>query len=84
MNLELLFNFYKSKTAEALNNYDTTKLDFFDEKQTKFLSTKPKSTVAFASYPRSGNSFLRKYIDNITGVATGSDVQMVFNTNTSL
>ena len=27
--------------------------------------------VAFTSYPRSGNSFLRKIIENVTGVVTG-------------
>lgn len=32
--------------------------------------------VAFASFPRSGNSFLRKMIEQITGVFTGSDVPM--------
>ena len=32
--------------------------------------------VAFASFPRSGNSFLRRMIEQITGVFTGSDVPM--------
>jgi len=30
--------------------------------------------VIFASYPRSGNTFLRKYLEEITGIATGSDM----------
>ena len=30
--------------------------------------------VAFCSYPRSGNSFLRNYLETITGIATGSDI----------
>ncbi len=29
--------------------------------------------VTYTSYPRSGNTFLRKYFETITGVATGSD-----------
>lgn len=32
--------------------------------------------VAFASYPRTGNSFLRKILENITGVFTGSDMPL--------
>lgn len=32
--------------------------------------------IAFVSFPRSGNSFLRKIIEKITGVFTGSDVPM--------
>jgi len=31
------------------------------------------------SYPRSGNSFLRKYLQNITGIATGSDMTLELN-----
>jgi len=45
----------------------------------KFLDSKVNMSgnrVAFASYPRSGNSFLRKMIEQITGVFTGSDVPM--------
>jgi hypothetical protein len=45
----------------------------------KFLDGKVSmigDRVAFASFPRSGNSFLRKMIEQITGVFTGSDVPM--------
>ena len=31
------------------------------------------SKVAYASYIRSGNTMLRKYIENIIGICTGSD-----------
>jgi hypothetical protein len=34
--------------------------------------------VAFASYPRSGNSFLRKILENISGVFTGSDEGILY------
>lgn len=34
---------------------------------------KPGNKVAFCSFPRSGNSFLRKYLEKLTGVTTGSD-----------
>lgn len=47
--------------------------------KTKFLDSKVRmegSRVAFASYPRTGNSFLRKILENITGVFTGSDMPL--------
>ena len=31
-------------------------------------------SVAFQSYPRSGNTFLRKYLEQITGIYTGADM----------
>ena len=38
-------------------------------------------SVAFQSFQRSGNTFLREYIEEITGVFTGSDMSldMTFN-----
>jgi hypothetical protein len=32
--------------------------------------------VAYSTYPRCGNSFLRKYLQMITGVATGADMTL--------
>lgn len=57
------------------------------EGDSKFLtlgldSASPDSTgnkVAYMSYPRCGNSFLRKYLQLITGVATGADMSMEFD-----
>jgi len=40
--------------------------------------------ISYTSYPRSGNTFLRKYLENITGIATGSDMFMKFTLNTTL
>ena len=42
-------------------------------KKTKFLSDNYFEHVALACYQRSGSTLLRKYIENITGVFTGSD-----------
>ena len=38
--------------------------------------------VGFTSYPRSGNSFLRRYVEQITGITTGSTISI--HTSTSL
>ena len=40
------------------------------------------SKIAFNTYPRSGNSFLRKYLEQLTGISTGATVQL--HTSSSL
>ena len=40
--------------------------------------------VSYSSYPRCGNSFLRKYFENITGVVTGTDMSLEFNVELQL
>ena len=41
----------------------------------RYLDGSPNlsNKVSFSSFPRSGNSFLRRYIELITGITTGSD-----------
>lgn len=50
------------------------------EQEFKFLDGSPNlsNKVAFSSYPRSGNTFLRKYFEMLTGVQTGSDNPLHF------
>jgi hypothetical protein len=53
--------------------------DVMVSKDPKFLDTKVDmmgNRVVLASFPRSGNSFLRKIIEQITGVFSGSDFHM--------
>ena len=38
----------------------------------------------YATYPRSGNSLMRKYFENVTGIATGSDMVMKHTPNVAL
>ena len=40
--------------------------------------------VSYSTFPRVGNSFLRKYLQMITGVATGSDMPMELNLDMQL
>lgn len=51
------------------------KMQWIFDGQDRFLdgSPKPGNKVAFCSFPRSGNSFLRKYLEKLTGITTGSD-----------
>ena len=62
---------------------------FHDKKHVKFLKdstmaqsgktvSNTGSIVSYISYPRCGNSFLRKYLQDITGIATGSDMSLEF------
>jgi hypothetical protein len=58
---------------------DMDKLAEFQElvSKCKFLDMKTKMPgVAFVSYPRTGNSFLRKILESCTGVFTGTDMNL--------
>jgi len=49
----------------------------------KFLDGEPlPSKIAFNTFPRSGNSFLRRLLEQVTGISTGATVQL--HTSTSL
>jgi len=62
-----------------LSNYDEkiynekVEDDTFGRTQPKFLCNGLSDAISYTSYPRSGNTMLRKYLENITGIATGSD-----------
>lgn len=47
-------------------------------------AVQPHHRVIYASMPRSGNSFLRKYLEQISGVITGSDLTLNFLLNMTL
>ena len=40
-----------------------------------------QDAVALASYPRSGNTLLRKYLEKVTGLFTGSDMLLNLELN---
>jgi hypothetical protein len=52
-------------------------MDMNNQPDARFLSAGEGSgpTIVLASYPRSGNSLLRKVLEHITGVITGSDTR---------
>ena len=78
-----LAEFKEFLLSKDLEKYVLDKEKFFG-KQTRFLNRKPIINVTYASYPRSGNTFLRKYFESITGLATGSDMVMKFTLNIAL
>ena len=50
----------------------------------KYLSKNLFEKVILTSYPRSGNTLLRKYLEDITGVITGSDCDVKRKLNNDL
>lgn len=49
----------------------------------RFLDGEPNKSnkIAFCSFPRSGNTFLRRYMELLTGVTTGADNTLHININ---
>ena len=69
----------KSKDESVL----TANQDLFDGDFRFLDSTSIEGKrVGFTSYPRSGNSFLRRYLEQVSGTTTGSI--MSIHTSTSL
>ena len=53
-------------------------LDWIANGETRFLDGEDidGDRICFQSYPRSGNSMLRKFLEVVTGVYTGSDMPL--------
>jgi len=71
INLKQLMCLLKSKDAQLWERCRW----MFDPKHFRYLDgeANPSQKVAFCSFPRSGNTFLRKYLELITGIVTGAD-----------
>ena len=41
-------------------------------------------SVSFSTFPRSGNSMMRKYFENVTGIATGEEMGLKHTPHISL
>ena len=88
INHELRFEPIPSETVNFLWLKDlllSTDLDRLPElahlgsNQPKFLDGKVNmigNNVCFASFPRTGNTFLRRFIEQCTGTTTGSDMPL--------
>jgi len=70
INLRQLMDLLKSSDAGL---WERAKWMF--DKNFRFLDGQPNKSqkVAFCSFPRSGNTFLRRYMELITGIQTGAD-----------
>ena len=78
LNLLTVIQMLKSKDA---NEFE--KSSWMWDGQSRFLDKKPlPSKIAFCTFPRSGNSLMRKLLEQATGIATGSTGSL--NTGTFL
>jgi hypothetical protein len=71
LNFNYMKELYLSKDLSRNNEFNWMELE-----NNRFLDGKvdmSEYSVTFSSYPRSGNTFLRRYIESITGVTSGSN-----------
>ena len=69
--MDELFEFFRSKD---LSRYEAEKDKFFGATSRYTTGNAVEQMrLLFATYPRSGNSMMRKYFENITGTVTGTD-----------
>lgn len=83
IDLDEHIRYFLSKDKKDLDNYENDKAAVFGN-QARFICGRQHLPISYTSYPRSGNTFLRKYLENITGIATGSDQFMKFTMNVCL
>ena len=71
--------------SKDVDRYQCQKELFFGE-QARYTTanSREQAKVVYATYPRSGNSLMRKYFENVTGTATGSDQVIKHQSNMAL
>ena len=82
INLDTLFALLRSKD---IARYEHVRSSLFTGQGLYSTgAAREQQSVAYVTYPRSGNSLMRKYFENLTGIATGSDMVMKFLPNMAL
>ena len=71
--------------SKDLDRYQSQKELFFGN-QARYTTgnSQEQMQVVYATYPRSGNSLMRKIFENVTGTATGSDQVLKHSSNVAL
>ena len=66
--------------SKDMNLYENYKNKYLDDKKVRILNGEPidGERTTFQSIPRSGNTFLRRYLELITGITTGSDMTLKY------
>ena len=82
VHMDDLYALLKSKD---LDRYEREK-DYFFGESARYTTgnSSNQQKVVYATYPRSGNSLMRKYFENVTGLATGSDMVIKHASNMAL
>ena len=71
VHMDDLLSLFRSKDIDRYNR----EKEMFFGKQARYTTgnSQEQMKVVYATYPRSGNSLMRKVFENVTGTATGSD-----------
>ena len=71
--------------SKDIDRYHSQKELFFgDQARYTTGNSQEQMQVVYATYPRSGNSLMRKIFENTTGTATGSDMALKHTPNVAL
>ena len=82
VDLDFLFELLRSKD---LDRYEEVKERYFTGCPAYTTGTaREQLAIVYATWPRSGNSLMRKYFENVTGTVTGSDMVLKHNPNVAL
>ena len=76
VNFEWLKDYLLSKDLSRMDELDWVDREEFRHLDGQVNLYKTGDRVSFQSYPRSGNTFLRRFLEQITGVYTGTDMDM--------
>ena len=76
VNLKRLLYVLKSKDE---NLWEESKWMFDGSRRYLDGETNASNKIAFCSFPRSGNTFLRKYLELLSGIETGADLPLHVN-----
>ena len=71
--------------SKDIAGYEKDKDKFFGPSGRFTTETaKEQLSIMYTTFPRSGNSMMRKYFENILGLATGSDMSLKHGPNFAL
>ena len=73
------FDYLKELLLSKRDRKKEARIQWANEDEFRFLDGNTNlwgDMVAFQSFPRSGNTFLRRYLEQITGVVTGADMNV--------
>ena len=82
VNVDELFTLFRSKD---IARYEREKDKFFGPSgRYTTENAQEQMSILYTTFPRSGNSMMRKYFENIMGLATGSDMSLKPSPNVAL
>ena len=82
VDLDFMLELLRSKD---LDRYEQVKDRYFTGCPAYTTGTaREQLAIVYATWPRSGNSLMRKYFENVTGTVTGSDMVLKHNPNVAL